>query len=88
MATTSLAVVKARLSAFVDSVHDTHERVTITRHDKPAAVLIAPDDLAALEETITVLSDPEAMAEIAEADAAITAGDVVPLDHVRMRPAR
>ena len=86
MTTTSLATVKARLSAYVDSVHDTHERVVITRNGEPAAVLIAPDDLASLEETIAILSDPEAMAEIAEADAAVAAGDVVPLDQVRMRP--
>jgi prevent-host-death family protein len=86
MPTTSLANVKARLSAYVDSVHDTHERVVITRNGEPAAVLIAPDDLASLEETIAILSDPEAMAEIAEADAAVAAGDVVPLDQVHVRP--
>ncbi len=86
MTTTSLATVKARLSAYVDAVHDTHERVTITRNGEPAAVLIAPDDLASLEETIAILSDPAAMAEIAEADAAVAAGDVVPLDQIRMRP--
>lgn len=87
MTTTSLATVKARLSAYVDSVHDTHERVTITRNGEPAAVLISPDDLASLEETIAVLSDPEAMVELAEAEAAVAAGDVVPLDEIRMRSA-
>jgi antitoxin YefM len=85
MTTTSLATVKARLSSYVDSVHDTHERVVITRHGEPAAVLISPDDLASLEETIAVLSDPAAMAELAEAQAAVAAGDVVPLDQVTMR---
>src|SRR5450759_5190960 len=69
MTTTSLANVKARLSAFVDSVHDTHERVTITRNGEPAAVLISPDDLESLEETIAILSDPQAMADIRESDA-------------------
>ncbi|MBU4213218.1 MAG: type II toxin-antitoxin system Phd/YefM family antitoxin, partial [Actinobacteria bacterium] len=37
--TTSLATVKAHLSAIVGSVHDTHERVVITRNGEPAAVL-------------------------------------------------
>lgn len=77
MTTTSLATVKARLSAFVDSVHDTHERVTITRNGEPAAVLISPDDLASLEETIAILSDPATMAGIREGQAAVQAGDVV-----------
>ncbi|WP_213281166.1 type II toxin-antitoxin system Phd/YefM family antitoxin [Cellulomonas hominis] len=72
--TTSLAHVKAHLSAVVGSVHDTHERVVITRNGEPAAVLISPDDLAALEETLEILSDPVAMAELREAAAAIEAG--------------
>ena len=80
MTTTSLANVKARLSAFVDSVHDTHERVTITRNGEPAAVLISPDDLESLEETIAILSDPQAMADIRESDAAIADGDVMSLE--------
>jgi antitoxin YefM len=80
MTTTSLANVKAHLSAFVTSVHDTHDRVTITRNGEPAAVLIAPDDLESLEETISILSDPQAMADIRESDAAIAAGDVMSLE--------
>ncbi|MEI6362006.1 MAG: type II toxin-antitoxin system Phd/YefM family antitoxin [Actinomycetes bacterium] len=85
MTITSLATVKAQLSAFVDSVQGTHERVVITRNGEPAAVLISPEDLESLEETIAILSDPEAMAEIAEARRAITKGEVVAADAVRMR---
>jgi antitoxin YefM len=40
-------------------------------------VLLAYDDLAALEETLNVLSDPAALAEIREADAEVARGDVV-----------
>ncbi len=86
MTITSLAKVKAQLSAFVDSVNGTHDRVVITRNGEPAAVLIAPDDLEALEETIAILSDPQAMAEIAEAEADIAAGNLVDLTEVRRRP--
>ena len=86
MTTTSLATVKAQLSAFIDSVHSTHERVVITRNGEPAAVLIAPDDLEALEETIAILSDPQAMRDIAEADAAIASGDVVDLEDITSSP--
>jgi len=83
--TTSLANVKAHLSAIVGSVHDTHERVVITRNGEPAAVLIAPDDLAALEETLEILSDPALMAELAEARADIDAGTTVELSELRRR---
>jgi prevent-host-death family protein len=85
MQTTSLANVKARLSSFVDSVQATHERVIITRNGEPAAVLIAADDLESLEETVAVLSDPDAMAELGEAKAAMLRGDLVGLDAIRMR---
>jgi antitoxin YefM len=54
----SLATVRARLSAFVDSVDGTHERIVITRNGEPAAVLISPEDLKSLEESIALLSDP------------------------------
>jgi prevent-host-death family protein len=86
MTITSLATVKAQLSAFVDSVEGTHERVVITRNGEPAAVLISPEDLESLEETIAILSDPEAMAEIDEARRGIAKGEVVEVGAVRMRP--
>lgn len=83
--TASLAHVKAHLSAVVGSVHDTHERVVITRNGEPAAVLISPDDLAALEETLEILSDPVATAELQEARKEIEAGATVELTELRRR---
>ncbi|MDR0283395.1 MAG: type II toxin-antitoxin system Phd/YefM family antitoxin [Propionibacteriaceae bacterium] len=74
MITVPLATAKARLSAYVDDVHTTHERVTITRNGVPASVLIAINDLEALEETLAVLSDAEAMREIREAERELDAG--------------
>jgi prevent-host-death family protein len=53
-----LAALKAHLSEVVDRVIRTHERVTITRHGRREAVIIAPEDLDALEETLeTALAD-------------------------------
>ena len=77
METESLRAVKDRLSEFVDRVHREHDRVTITRNGTPAAVLISPDDLEALEETLEILSDRRAVRELAEAEASVAAGDVV-----------
>jgi len=83
--TTSLANVKAHLSAIVGSVHDTHERVVITRNGEPAAVLVSPDDLASLEETLDILSDKALMAQVAHARAEIDAGETVELPALRRR---
>ena len=44
--------VKARLNELIDSAVSTHDRVTITRRGKPAAVLLSVDDLESLEETL------------------------------------
>lgn len=77
MTTEALRTVKDRLSEFVERVQRQHERVVITRNGSPAAVLISPDDLEALEETLDVLSDRAAMRDLREAREAVAAGDVV-----------
>ena len=66
-----------RLSELIDEVSRTHERIEITRHGHPAAVLMSADDLAALEETLDVLSSPAAMRQLAESREAVEAGDVL-----------
>jgi len=72
----SLAEAKSRLSEVIDSVEEEHGRVLITRHGKPAAVLISPEDLQAQEETLDLLSDSEAMASLRRADTDVVEGRV------------
>lgn len=69
--------VRNHFSDVVDRVEHEHERVTVTRNGRPVAVIISPEDLEGLEETLAVLSDPEALADIREADAAYAAGDII-----------
>lgn len=83
--TQPLAEVKAHLSSYVDRVEREHDRVLITRNGRPAAILVSPDDLDALETTIELLSDPNAMRELAEANADVAAGRVVGADELRQR---
>ena len=77
MTTQSLRDVRDHLSEVIDRVEQQHDRVVVTRNGRPAAVILSPDDLAQLEETIGVLGDSEALADIREADAAYARGDVV-----------
>jgi antitoxin YefM len=77
VSTEPLRAVRDHLSEFVDRVESEHERIIVTRNGRPAAVLISPEDLAELEETLSVLGDAEALADIREADKAYAAGDVV-----------
>ena len=75
--TLPLAEIKKRLSEIVDGVEDRHDRVVLTLNGRPAAVILSPDDLAALEDTLDLLSDPKAMRAIRKAEADIDAGKAV-----------
>jgi prevent-host-death family protein len=80
-----VAEAKAKLSRFITSVSGTHERIVITKNGIPAAVLISPDDLESLEETLAIQSDPSLMAEIAAAQTELDAGLGVTLDRAPER---
>ncbi len=77
MSVEPLGQVCDHFSEVVDRVERYHERVTVARNGRPVVVLISPDDLAQLEETLDVLSDPEALADIREGDLAYMTGDVM-----------
>jgi antitoxin YefM len=70
-----LADVKNRLSEVVDRLEREHGRVVITKHGRPAAVVMSIEDLEGLEETLEMLSDPKLMRRIRKAEAEIAAGE-------------
>jgi len=73
----ALKDVKDRLSSVVDHVQREHDRVVITKHGRPAAVMMSVDDLESLEETLNVVSSPSLVQQIGES-----------LDELGARPAR
>jgi prevent-host-death family protein len=78
-----LADAKARLSAVLDDVRDTHDRVVITRNGRPEAVIISVADLETIEETLDLLSTPGAVDEIRTAEAEIARGEAIGADELR-----
>ena len=76
MSSESLRTVRDRFSEFIERVSAHHERVVITRNGSPAAVLMSPEDLESLEETLAVLEDTEAVEGLAEAHRSYLDGDV------------
>jgi antitoxin YefM len=76
MTTLSLADAKAHLSRLVARVSGQHERVYVTVHGKPSAVLLATEDLESLEETIEILADADTMRRLHASDAELARGDV------------
>jgi len=83
--TLPLTEAKARLNELVESAVLTHERVTITRHGKPAAVLMAVEDLESLLETLHWQAEPGVGSDINRSEAEASAGELWGEDSVRAR---
>lgn len=83
--TLPLAQVKSKFSEMVDRVEHTHDRIVVTRNGRPAAVMISPDELASLEDTLELLSDPDAMRELDDARRAGAEGNYITGDELRAR---
>ncbi|HEY2041753.1 MAG TPA: type II toxin-antitoxin system Phd/YefM family antitoxin [Jatrophihabitans sp.] len=74
-ATLPLAEVKSHLSELINRVSSQHERVTVTVHGHPSAILLALDDLERLEETIAVLSDNDLLKQLSSSDEELIRGE-------------
>lgn len=82
MTTLPLGEVKSHLSELVGRVHDHHERVTVTVHGRPSAVLVAVEDLERLEETLAILRDTDTMTRLSQSDAELARGESVSADEL------
>ncbi len=60
----SLADVKNHLSEVIERLEREHGRVVITKHGRPAAVVLSVEDLESLEETLDVLSSTALMDDV------------------------
>jgi len=74
-----LADVKNRLSEVVDTVEREHGRVVITKHGRPAAVVLSVEDLESLEETLDVLASEPLLSDIRESLATLDSSETVTL---------
>ncbi len=73
--TMALRDVKNHLSEVVDQVEREHDRVVITKHGRPAAVVVSVDDLASLEETLDIAGRPQLMRLIRASLTELAAGE-------------
>lgn len=77
MRSVALSEAKDKLSALVDDVSTTHEVVEVTKHGHPMAVIMSADDLESLHETLRLLSDPDAVEELRQAQEERDRGDII-----------
>lgn len=74
---------KSHLSELADRVELDHDRILVTRNGRPSFVLISPDDLESLEETLDIVRDAELMASIARSRGQAARGERTRLrDHL------
>ena len=85
--TTPICEFRSHLADLLDEVADRREHVTVTRHGRPAAVMIPVGECEALEETAEILSDDRTLAAIAQGLVDLAGGDLIPLDEVRQQQA-
>lgn len=78
----SVRELRERLADLLTAVAERREHVIITRRGRPAAVLVSPDEYAALEETLDVLGDPASLKALMRGLADDPAEDVE-LDELR-----
>ena len=67
--------VKDLLSEVVGQVEREHDRVVITKHGRPAAVVLSVEDLASLEETLDIAGRPTLMRQIRASLTELAAGE-------------
>ena len=72
-----LGDVKSDLCELASRAHDYRERVTVMLHGRPWAVLIAPEDLERLGETLEIMRDAATMSRLAESDPELARGEHV-----------
>ncbi len=72
--------VKAHLSELADRVERQHDRILVTRNGRPSFVILSPDDLESLQETIEILSDDGLMDSLRKSRLEAAEGQLLPLD--------
>jgi antitoxin YefM len=83
MSTVPFSEAKSHLSELADRVEHEHDRILVTRNGRPSFVLISPDDLDSLEETLDILRDPDLAASIARSRNEASRGERLRLvDHL------
>jgi len=74
---------RSNLSSLLDEVSDRRDHVLVTRNGSPAAALIPIDEYEALEESMEILSDPDALSALEVGLAEIERGETITLDELR-----
>ena len=79
----STSEARTKLYTLVDQVGKRGRSFTLTKRGKPAAILLSPERLESLLETVAVLSDKGLMKQIKESVGNTKGGEVHTLDELK-----
>jgi antitoxin YefM len=84
MSTKTLPITEARakLTKLVKAADERLDRTVITSNGRPSAVIMSYEEYQAWEETLDILSDPEAMRAIRIADEELAKGKIFSFEKV------
>ena len=83
METIPITEAKARIAELADRVARQHDHFTITRNGRADVMLISVAEYASMQETLDLLSDDDALADLRQSREDFTAGDTFSADEVR-----
>jgi antitoxin YefM len=83
METLSITEAKNRFTELADRAAAEHDHFTVTRNGHPHVMVVSVAEWDALQETIAVLSDPQARSDLAESAAAIERGELTPEEEMQ-----
>jgi antitoxin YefM len=83
METIPITEAKTRIAELADRVAREHDHFTITRNGRADVMLISVAEYESMQETLDLLSDNEALADLRQSREDFAAGDVFSLDEVR-----
>ncbi|HEY2507580.1 MAG TPA: type II toxin-antitoxin system Phd/YefM family antitoxin [Streptosporangiaceae bacterium] len=75
MNTVPITEAKARIAELADRVARQHDRFTITRNGRADVMLISVAEYESMQETLDILSDDEALADLRQSREDFGAGD-------------
>jgi prevent-host-death family protein len=88
METIPITEAKARIAELADRVAREHDHFTITRNGRADVMLISVAEYESMQETLDLLSDGEALADLRQSREDFAAGDTFTVDEVRAELAR
>lgn len=83
METIPITEAKARIAELADRVAREHDHFTITRNGRADVMLISVAEYESMRETLDLLSDDEALADLRQSREDFEAGDMFSMDEVR-----